>query len=304
MSRPDWSREGPTWPNRESSRFVRTRATRWHVQVKGEGPDLLLLHGTGASTHSWAPIVPHLSEQFRLVIVDLPAHGFTLPLQGGTMKLERVVEALDQLLDALGCSPRCIIGHSAGAAIACRMLLQTRREGAIIALNGALSPLSRHAPAIPAALLRPFMVNPLLPRILSAHASDRTVGGILDSTGSRIPESQRALYRRLFRYSGHLEGALAMMADWQLADVRRDLAEMPGRLHLLAAEGDRFIPASLSRSLAREIEGAHFVSLGRLGHLAHEESPAKIAQVIRSIVHPSAGETSGAEKDVQDSAPI
>ncbi len=286
MSRPDWSREGSTWPNREASRFVRTRATRWHVQTIGEGPDLLLLHGTGASTHSWAPIVPFLSDRFRLVMVDLPAHGFTAPLPGGTMKLERVVEALDQLLDELECLPRYTIGHSAGAAIACRLLLDTGRGGEIIALNGALSPLSRHAPSLPPALLRPFMVNPLLPRILSAHASDRTVGRVLDSTGSHIPESQRALYRRLFRYSGHLEGALAMMADWQLADVRRDIARLPGRLHLLAAERDRFIPASQSRKLAREIAGARFVSLGQFGHLAHEEAPETVARAIRSIIEP------------------
>lgn len=294
MTRPDWAREGPDWPNRASSRFVRTKATRWHVQIIGQGPDLLLLHGTGASTHSWAPIVPHLAQGFRLVMVDLPAHGFTAPLPGGTMTLERVVQALDELLDALECSVHCTIGHSAGAAIACRLLLETGRGGEIIALNGALSPLSRHAPSLPPALLRPFMVNPLLPRVLSSCASDRTVGRILDSTGSRISQEQRALYRRLFRYSGHVEGALAMMSDWRLENVRRDLAKLPGPLYLLAAENDRFIPASLSRRLAREVDGARFVSLGRLGHLAHEEAPDRVAQAIRSIIRPAGNRTAAA----------
>ena len=35
------------------SRFVEAAGLRWHVQILGNGPTLLLVHGTGASTHSW-----------------------------------------------------------------------------------------------------------------------------------------------------------------------------------------------------------------------------------------------------------
>ena len=46
-----WSRDGGDWPNREASAFVEAAGIRWHVQRMGEGPPLLLLHGTGAATH-------------------------------------------------------------------------------------------------------------------------------------------------------------------------------------------------------------------------------------------------------------
>ncbi len=95
-----------------------------------------------------------------------------------------------------------------------------------------------------------------------------------------------------------------MMADWQLADVRRDLERLPGRLHLLGAEGDRFIPPSLSRTLAREIDGAHFVSLGRLGHLAHEEAPAEVAQVILSIAGSQPGQSHCGDKQQDRCMPM
>ena len=52
-SKPEWKREGRDWPNREASRFVLASGLWWHVQVMGSGPVLLLLHGTGAATHSW-----------------------------------------------------------------------------------------------------------------------------------------------------------------------------------------------------------------------------------------------------------
>ena len=52
---------GARWPRlaeSESSRFVEAADLRWHVQQMGAGPVLLLLHGTGASTHSWRALAP------------------------------------------------------------------------------------------------------------------------------------------------------------------------------------------------------------------------------------------------------
>ena len=61
--RPDWEHDGRDWPNRTASRFVSAAGIVWHVQVAGEGPALLLLHGTGAATHSWAGVLPLLARR-------------------------------------------------------------------------------------------------------------------------------------------------------------------------------------------------------------------------------------------------
>lgn len=53
-----WDRDGRDWPNRAASRFVEVGGIHWHVQQLGQGPVLLLLHGTGAATHSWRDIAP------------------------------------------------------------------------------------------------------------------------------------------------------------------------------------------------------------------------------------------------------
>ena len=80
--RPLWERDGADWPNRSASRFVVASDLTWHVQELGapEAPVLLLLHGTGAATHSWAGLAPLLAPHFRVVALDLPGHGFTDPL--------------------------------------------------------------------------------------------------------------------------------------------------------------------------------------------------------------------------------
>ncbi|MFY0022431.1 hypothetical protein ABTQ05_21120, partial [Acinetobacter baumannii] len=62
--RPDWATDGRDWPHRDASRFVDAGRVRFHVQVMGSGPPLLLIHGTGAATHSWRDVAPLLAEHF------------------------------------------------------------------------------------------------------------------------------------------------------------------------------------------------------------------------------------------------
>ena len=81
-----WERDGRDWPNREASRFVEAGGLRWHVQQMGRGPVLLLLHGTGASTHSWRALLPLLAKSFTVVAPDLPGHGFTATPSGGAFR--------------------------------------------------------------------------------------------------------------------------------------------------------------------------------------------------------------------------
>lgn len=51
------------WPQRDHSRALRVGPIDWHVQVAGRGPVLLLLHGSGASSHSWSDLLPRLAAR-------------------------------------------------------------------------------------------------------------------------------------------------------------------------------------------------------------------------------------------------
>ena len=62
LAKPKWDVEGRCWPRREWSRFARAGGLEWHVQSGGSGPVCLLLHGTGAATHSWRRLAPLLAD--------------------------------------------------------------------------------------------------------------------------------------------------------------------------------------------------------------------------------------------------
>ncbi len=276
---PDWETDGRDWPNRAASRFVTAGGLRFHVQVMGAGPVLLLLHGTGAATHSWRALAPLLARDFTIVAPDLPGHGFTAAPFWPRMSLPGMAGAIAGLLDALGARPALVAGHSAGAAILAEMCLQGRIAPAgLVSLNGALLPLKGVAGQVFSPLARLFALNPLVPRVFAWHAADKAVvARLLRGTGSRIDAQGAEFYARLARRSGHAGAALMMMANWDLAPLAAALPRLAPRLLLIVGAADRSIPPADAREIARLVPGARVIVLPRLGHLAHEEAPEPVA---------------------------
>jgi magnesium chelatase accessory protein len=283
----DWAHDGADWPNRAMSHFVESGGRRWHVQRAGTGPVVLLLHGTGASTHSWRGVLPRLAEDFHVVAPDLPGHAFTdMPTTGG-LGLAGMSARIAQLLRDLDLAPELAVGHSAGAAILARMSL----DGAsalqrIVSLNGAFVPLFGAAGIVMPALARLVTHVPFLPDVLAWRGADaRAVTRLLSSTGSRLDAEGIGLYQRLFATRAHVAAALGMMAQWDLPGLWPQLPRLGPSLTLIATSGDLTIPATQAYDVESHMGGRAHVQLVRgLGHLAHEENPETMTALLRSAL--------------------
>ncbi len=279
---PLWSRDGADWPNRETSRFISAGGLRWHVQVMGSGPVLLLLHGTAAATHSWRALGPLLAQRFTVVAPDLPGHGFTSAPSGHALSLPGMARAVAALLAALELSPVLAAGHSAGAAILLRMALDgSIAPQAIFGLNAALLPLGEAHAQFFTSAARLLVGLPFVPRLFAWRASQSAVAErLLRDTGSRIEPRGIALYARLFRHSGHIGAALQMMANWNLRPLLRDLPALQPRLVLAVGMADRAVPPSQADRVKAILASTRIIRLPGLGHLAHEEAPERVAPLI------------------------
>jgi magnesium chelatase accessory protein len=279
---PIWERDGHDWPNREASRFVKAASLRWHVQIAGEGPVILLVHGTGSSAHSFRDLIPLLASRFTVIAPDLPGHGFTDLPPFRELSLAGMSKALAGLLHKLDVRPVVVVGHSAGAAVLGRMIL----DGAIapevmVSLNGALLPLRglpRHLFA-PAARLVARL--PLLPQLVARRASDpETIRKLIRDSGSRIDARGIELYRRLASNASHVSAAFGMMANWDLDDLVRDLPRLRTKLLIVIGDNDLMVPPQEQRRIRVLVPDAEIMLLPRLGHLAHEEQPREIADLL------------------------
>ena len=277
----DFARDGADWPNREASVFVEAGGFKWHVQRMGKGPQLLLLHGTGASTHSFAALEPLLARRFEVVAPDLPGHGFTAARKAPDLSLPGMTRAIEALLTAIDFRPEVVVGHSAGAAILARLCLDLSiSPKLLVSLNGAFLPFGGAARFLFPSMARLLFLNPLAPRLFAWSANDASVANLLRGTGSKIGRRGVELYARVLANPEHVAGALGMMAKWDLTDLRRDLPDLEPDVLLIVGQTDKAIPPQAASEVAAEIPGAVVETIPHAGHLAHEEEPERVCELI------------------------
>jgi magnesium chelatase accessory protein len=286
-----WERDGRDWPNREASRFIDAGGLRMHVQQMGSGPVALLVHGTGASTHSWRDFSLALSKRFTVIAPDLPGHGFTGSAPVALLSLPGMATAVARLMAAMHMAPVLVVGHSAGAAVMARMAIdQTIAPRALVSLNGALLPLRGVAGKVFSPLAKLAVQSTAVSRLFSWRAGQPGVmERLLADTGSKIDRRGIDLYARLARTQGHVAGTLQMMANWELEGLARDLPRLGVPLLLVVGSDDRTISSEDAFKVRDLVPGSRVEYLRGLGHLAHEEQPAEVAAAVGRFYDAIAG---------------
>ncbi|MEO0880012.1 MAG: alpha/beta fold hydrolase BchO [Pseudomonadota bacterium] len=279
---PDWESDGAAWPLRDKSAFIDVGDYRWHVQRMGAGPRVLLIHGTGAATHSWAGLAPILARSFEVCAFDLPGHGFTQANRWSPPTISHIAQSVAALSARLAFAPAIVVGHSAGAAIAVRMLTDDLLPAkALVSLNGALAPFSGPAGIMFPVMARMLFYNPFAAFAFSQGARDkRRVRRLIEQTGSTPQPEMVDAYAQLMKRPGHISGALGMMAHWNLAEMDRLIAALKVPSIFVAGMKDEAVPPKVARAAAERAAHGAFRPLATLGHLAHEEAPAAVADII------------------------
>lgn len=277
-----WMARG--WPNLGRSRRVETGGIAWHVQVAGEGPPLLLLHGAGGATHSWRRLLPLLAQQFTVVAPDLPGHGLTRSAPGAAGFAD-TAGLLANLLGALGVRPAVAVGHAGGAALALRMCLdRTAAPRSVVTLNTALDATDGYLGGLFTPAIRRMSNLPFTMRLLAARARREGVADmLLAGTGSRLDAPSRELYRRIVRNPDHMEAALQTVVRWDLAPLRAGLGELPAKVLMLSGREDPAIPPARAEAVRAMMQGATLRLMPGLGSLAHEEQPVTVAVLIEGF---------------------
>ena len=285
---PDLPRD---WPMRHGSQMVLAAGHRWHVQQIGTGPDLLLLHGAGGGSHSFRALAPLLAKRYRLTIPDLAGQGFSRMGRRRRAGLDAMDEDLTALCAQLGVWPKAVIGHSAGAAIALAMTgTLPEQPRAVVGINAALGSFDGVAGVLFPVMAKALTYAPFLPQIIArAWGTRAKVTSLLASTGSPMDDEGCTLYQTLVSRPSHVEGTLAMMADWRLEPLLAALPTIGTPTLLIAAADDRAVPAEVSRRAAARMQAATFAELPQGGHLVHELFAEDVAALIRPFLETRIG---------------
>jgi magnesium chelatase accessory protein len=151
----------------------------------------------------------------------------------------------------------------------------------LVSLNGAILPLHGVQGRIFAPLANLFIKSGFMSRFFAWRARHTgLVKDLMRGTGSEIPERYLTCYRKLAESSAHVDAAIGMMANWDLNALEPDLASLHVHVVMVTGGNDRMIAPSESLRLRRILPNAHLELLSDLGHLAHEEAPELVGDLI------------------------
>ena len=104
--------------------FVSVNGVRLHVDARGEGPPILLLHGFTGSARTWEPFHAAWGGR-RIIAPDLLGHGRSdCPADPQRYSLTATAADLRALLDALGVERCTVLGYSMGGRVALRFAVE------------------------------------------------------------------------------------------------------------------------------------------------------------------------------------
>jgi len=234
--------------------------------------------------------MPVLAQTYRCVAIDLPGQGFTKLGAQQRCGLEDMAADIALLCAQESWRPDAIIGHSAGAAIALRMAEDMTPAPPVIGINAALGNFKGPAAVLFPVMAKVLAATPWVAHLFTASTSrEGSVERLLAGTGSVLPPEDMVYYKALVSDRGHVDAALAMMAQWRLDPLLSRLSRHPSKTLLIAGTDDKTVPAQTSRDVAGDMPNAEYVALDGLGHLAHEEDAGAVAALITRFLKPSPG---------------
>lgn len=265
------------------SRFVDVLGLRVHLRDTGprDGPAVLMLHGFGASLHTWEGWAAGLEDRSRVIRLDLPGFALTGPDPSGDYTDARGVAVLAALLDALGVERAAVVGNSLGGRLAWRFALAhpgrvTRLV--LVAPDGFAEPgrtYGEREGAPPLMRLLPWT----LPRGMLRDTLAAAYGD-----AARLTEAEAARAHDLMRAPGVRAAMVARMDQRVIDDPRMLLPGLAMPVMLLWGARDRVIPAAHARDWLAVLPRAAHVELPGLGHVPQEEAPGVSLPPVRAFL--------------------
>ena len=269
------------------SQFIAVEGMQVHLRDEGPRDDprpIVLIHGTSASLHTWEGWAEGLRGQRRVIRFDLPGFGLTGPHPQNDYSMAAYVKVVAGVLQKLGVQHCVLAGNSLGGQIAweAALALPQQVDQLVLVDAGGLNfqpksiPIGFRIAAMPG--LRDLMAH-ILPRGV-IESSLRNVYG----DPSKVTPELVDRYYELTLRAGNRE---ALGYRWQQRQAVDEAVLRGLKMPTLVLWGgkDLLIPVDNAHRFVASITGAQLVVWDDLGHVPHEEDPARTLQALRNFLN-------------------
>jgi pimeloyl-ACP methyl ester carboxylesterase len=268
----------------------RTANGDWHLRERadlagglvawdrfGEGPPVVLVHGTPSWSYVWRAVATPLAERCSVYLLDLIGYGDSEQCDGQDMSVAAQSRALAELLDVWELERAALVGHDIGGSVVLRThLVEGHPAGRIALIDAAvLFPWNTPATVHMKEHLEAYRTMPvhIYERVVSAH--------LATAVHQPLAPEDLGAYLRPWRGNEGQAAYFRKIAQWRdedMAVLTPLLSTIDIPVLVLWGEEDAWLSRETGERLAAAIPDAHLELVADAGHFAMEDEPAAVAE--------------------------
>ncbi len=270
------------------SQFMDLDGMPVHFRDEGNLRDslpLVLLHGTGASLHTWQGWVDEFRTDRRIIRFDLPGYGLTGPNPDRDYSMDYYAGFVLDFLDRRGIGRFVLGGNSLGGRIALAVALRAPgRLAGLILVDAAGYPVDAQSRPLAFRMAQWPVVRQLFRYVTPRAVIARSIRNVYADAG-KVDEALIDRYDDLARRSGNRQAFLdRMQKQTGPASAYHEYSSIEIPTLILWGEEDRLIPVEAAQRFHADLTNDTLVILSGLGHVPMEEDPIQTAVVVRRFL--------------------
>jgi len=271
----------------EFSKFVEIDGMQVHYRVEGKGIPIVLIHGTGASLHTWDDWTLKLKENYQVIRMDLPAFGLTGPNKSGDYSIKQYTQFLEEFVVKMKLDSMFLAGNSLGGNIAWNYASKNPEKVQKLILVD--------ASGLPTNKPQPWIFKMAKTPVLSKLFLYITPRSIIEDNLKQVYEDDTKISDALitrFHDMALREGNRKAFVDRAKIDFKISEASKEEQLQniqtptlLIWGAKDTWIPLDNGKRMDALLPNSKLVVLQNSGHVPMEENPKESFKVLNDFLH-------------------
>ncbi|MEV5647351.1 alpha/beta fold hydrolase [Nocardia sp. NPDC052254] len=256
-----------------SRKELETNSGLLRYHEAGDGPPLLLLHGSGPGVTGWRNyrgVLAELAAHFRCLVLEFPGFGVSDPGAGHPMAMAQ--SSVGEFLDGLGLDTVDIIGNSMGGVVATKVAIdEPDRVGALVTIGGMGKATFSSNPSEGIKLLMEFTDNPTREGLIRwlrsmVHNPALVTPELIEERWELATEPTTLEIARRMYSTAAFTGMMAAAAAGDTVPYWAQLHKITAPTLLTWGRDDRVSPVDMAVLPMRDIPGAELHVFPRCGH--------------------------------------
>ncbi|MCE5190150.1 MAG: alpha/beta fold hydrolase [Eubacteriales bacterium] len=257
---------------------------RIHYLEAGVGEPLLLIHSVGQSLYTWRNVFAELSDNYRVIAIDLPGHGYSSRPDSFSYTADDIAAVLNSFLDALNVKSAHMIGFSLGAMYMLRFLsLFPRRVANCIAISP--GGVTEQMPKLVHRLQTPMVAT--FARNLYTASNVRAMLTECFADPALVDDHVVRQYYEPVSDGLAREAVMYALRNFDSDAIAEGLMPVEHEVLVLWGKNDRWHPPAGSVYFQSLLRAGRYYLVRNAGHLLQEEAPVKLLEIVYSYIPPA-----------------